>query len=224
MPGTLSIELTATTDRADALQPRAPLLFQPRRWRQRRHSRSPADGWRPSAYLPVDDEMIPTGVVKPVDGTAFDFRAGAADPDGIGRRATCLTTTISASPPRGVRSARRPGRKGPRPASRWRYGRPNRAYNSTLATRSHATFPALAGAATGPMPASAWSPRSGRIRPTGPIFPQALLRPGETYRPDDGIPVPQGLAGQGLTAERGLERRSVRRAWVRRGRGRELPK
>ena len=27
-----------------------------------------------SAYLPVDDEMIPTGVVEPVDGTPFDFR------------------------------------------------------------------------------------------------------------------------------------------------------
>lgn len=27
------------------------------------------------AYLPVDDELIPTGVVQPVDGTAFDFRA-----------------------------------------------------------------------------------------------------------------------------------------------------
>ena len=26
------------------------------------------------AYLPVDGEMIPTGVVKPVDGTPFDFR------------------------------------------------------------------------------------------------------------------------------------------------------
>lgn len=28
-----------------------------------------------AAYLPVDDEMIPTGVVQPVDGTDFDFRA-----------------------------------------------------------------------------------------------------------------------------------------------------
>lgn len=28
-------------------------------------------------YLPVDDELIPTGEVAPVDGTAFDFRASA---------------------------------------------------------------------------------------------------------------------------------------------------
>ena len=27
-----------------------------------------------AAYLPVDDELIPTGVVQPVDKTAFDFR------------------------------------------------------------------------------------------------------------------------------------------------------
>jgi aldose 1-epimerase len=27
-----------------------------------------------AAYLPVDDELIPTGIVEPVDGTPFDFR------------------------------------------------------------------------------------------------------------------------------------------------------
>jgi aldose 1-epimerase len=27
-----------------------------------------------AAYLPVDDELIPTGVVQPVQGTPFDFR------------------------------------------------------------------------------------------------------------------------------------------------------
>ena len=27
-----------------------------------------------AAYLPVDDELIPTGIVLPVEGTAFDFR------------------------------------------------------------------------------------------------------------------------------------------------------
>ena len=43
IPGTLSVELTATTRRADAVQPRAPFLFQPRRWRQRRRSRPPPD-------------------------------------------------------------------------------------------------------------------------------------------------------------------------------------
>ncbi len=36
-----------------------------------------------AAYLPVDDEMIPTGVVQPVEGTPFDFRrARPIRPDG----------------------------------------------------------------------------------------------------------------------------------------------
>src|SRR5690606_15361024 len=30
------------------------------------------------AYLPVDDELIPTGVVQPVDRSAFDFRKARA--------------------------------------------------------------------------------------------------------------------------------------------------
>ena len=73
IPGTLSIELTATTDEptlcnlahhsyfnledggsGDVLDHRLMLAA--------------------GAYLPVDDELIPTGVVQPVDGTAFDFR------------------------------------------------------------------------------------------------------------------------------------------------------
>lgn len=34
------------------------------------------------AYLPVDDALIPTGEVRPVEGTAFDFRAGRRISDG----------------------------------------------------------------------------------------------------------------------------------------------
>ncbi|WP_439955381.1 aldose epimerase family protein, partial [Klebsiella pneumoniae] len=29
-------------------------------------------------YTPTDDEMIPTGAVKPVDGTPYDFRQARA--------------------------------------------------------------------------------------------------------------------------------------------------
>jgi aldose 1-epimerase len=73
IPGTLSIELTATTDeptlcnlahhsyfnledggRGDILDHRLMLVA--------------------AAYLPVDDELIPNGVVQPVEGSAFDFR------------------------------------------------------------------------------------------------------------------------------------------------------
>lgn len=73
IPGTLSVELTATTDEptlcnlahhsyfnledggsGDVLDHRLMLVA--------------------AAYLPVDSELIPDGVVQPVDGSAFDFR------------------------------------------------------------------------------------------------------------------------------------------------------
>jgi aldose 1-epimerase len=73
IPGTLSIELTATTD-------------EPTLCNLANHSYFNLDnggsgdilGHRlmlnAAAYLPVDDELIPTGVVQPVEGTPFDFR------------------------------------------------------------------------------------------------------------------------------------------------------
>jgi aldose 1-epimerase len=73
IPGTLSIEFTATTD-------------EPTLCNLAHHSYFNLDDGgsgdildhrlmlNASAYLPVDDEMIPTGVVQPVDGTPFDFR------------------------------------------------------------------------------------------------------------------------------------------------------
>lgn len=72
LPGTLSIELSATAD-------------QPTLCNLTNHSYfNLDDGGRgsildhrlmlaASAYLPVDDELIPTGVVQPVEGTTFDF-------------------------------------------------------------------------------------------------------------------------------------------------------
>jgi aldose 1-epimerase len=73
IPGTLSMELTATCE-----EPTLCNLAQ--------HSYFNLDDGgagdildhrlmlNAGAYTPVDDEMIPTGVVKPVDGTAYDFR------------------------------------------------------------------------------------------------------------------------------------------------------
>lgn len=73
VPGTLSVELTAT-----AGEPTVCNLSQ--------HSYFNLDDGgageildhrlmlSAAAYLPVDGECIPTGVVKPVDGTPFDFR------------------------------------------------------------------------------------------------------------------------------------------------------
>ncbi|RUY60966.1 aldose epimerase family protein, partial [Mesorhizobium sp. M7A.F.Ca.CA.001.05.1.1] len=73
IPGTLSVELTATCE-----EPTLCNLTQ--------HSYFNLDDGgagdildhrmmlNAGAYLPVDGDMIPTGVVKPVDGTPFDFR------------------------------------------------------------------------------------------------------------------------------------------------------
>jgi aldose 1-epimerase len=73
IPGTLSVEFTATTD-------------EPTLCNLAHHSYFNLDDGgsgdildhrmmlNAGAYLPVDDELIPTGVVQPVDGTPFDFR------------------------------------------------------------------------------------------------------------------------------------------------------
>lgn len=73
LPGALSVELTATAD-------------QPTLCSLTNHSYfNLDDGGRGTildhrlmlpagAYLPVDEELIPTGVVQPVQGTAFDFQ------------------------------------------------------------------------------------------------------------------------------------------------------
>jgi aldose 1-epimerase len=73
IPGTLSVELTATTS-------------EPTLCNLTNHSYFNLDDGgsgdildhrlmlAAAAYLPVDDELIPTGLVQPVAGTAFDFR------------------------------------------------------------------------------------------------------------------------------------------------------
>jgi aldose 1-epimerase len=73
IPGTLSIEYTATTD-----EPTLCNLAHHSYFNLDNGGRGDILGHRlmlnAAAYLPVDDELIPTGVVQPVDGTAFDFR------------------------------------------------------------------------------------------------------------------------------------------------------
>ena len=47
---------------------------------------------RASAYLPVNDEIVPTGVVRPVQGTPFDFRQARTIGAGIRARDEQLPT------------------------------------------------------------------------------------------------------------------------------------
>jgi aldose 1-epimerase len=73
IPGTLSIELTATCE-----EPTPCNLTQHSYFNLDDGGAGDILGHRmmlnAGAYLPVDAEMIPTGVVQPVDDTAFDFR------------------------------------------------------------------------------------------------------------------------------------------------------
>ena len=135
-----------------------------------------------AAYLPVDDEKIPTGVVLPVDGTAFDFRR-ARKIRMESKANNFPTITISASPPRGVLSIRLPGCKVLSPGLKWRSGQPNPGCNSMPATgRSRATPMALAGAVTEPYAGLCLEPQVWPDSPNRPYFPQAVLLPGELYR------------------------------------------
>ena len=181
IPGTLSVELTATCD-----EPTLCNLAQ--------HSYFNLDDGgggdildhrlmlNAGAYLPVDADMIPTGVVQPVDGTPFDFRQARADAHGDRRRTARLRPQFL--PCSGARAAagRRHGCRARRPASRWRSGRPSPASSSIPASTSPPTAAGSAGGATRPMPGFCLEPQIWPDSPNRPYFPQATLWPGEIYR------------------------------------------
>ena len=225
IPGTLSVELSATSDEptlcnlahhsyfnlddggsGDILDHRLMLAAQ--------------------AYLPVDEELIPTGVVKPVDGTAFDFRQARPIRHGAGRRTGRSTTTISASLPRADRCVRRPGRKGRHPAWRWRSGRPNRACSFMLAQKVERTVPGHGGRKYKAYAGFCLEPQIWPDSPNRPYFPQAVLWPGGVYRQVTEYRFSKRLARKRRAAfrtaparrapePRQLQRR-VRAAWLRR--------
>ncbi len=102
IPGTLSVELSATCD-------------EPTLCNLAHHSYFNLDDGGSgdildhrlmlagAAYLPVDEELIPTGVVKPGRRDGFRFPAGPADQAGAGGRAGSLRSQFL--PDRGARAA-----------------------------------------------------------------------------------------------------------------------
>lgn len=126
------------------------------------------------AYLPVDEDLIPTGEVTPVAGTEFDFRAPRQLPAGLPLDANfCLA------------DARQPVRPvawlttdhGPHlevcttePGLQV-YDGAHLCTNST----------GLNGAAYGPFAGLALEPQLWPDAPHHPHFPAAVLRPGEVY-------------------------------------------
>jgi aldose 1-epimerase len=179
-PGVLSIELSATADR-------------PTLCNLAHHSWFNLDdggagdvrGHRlmipAAAYLPVDDTLIPTGVVEPVDGTGFDFRQARTirAPEGVPAvdydHNFCLAAV---------------GR--PLSQAVWLQGARSGVEMEVWTTEPGLQFfagnaperpvPGLRGIRYRPYAGLCLEPQIWPDSPNRPYFPQAVLRPGETYR------------------------------------------
>lgn len=132
------------------------------------------------AYLPVDEELIPTGEIAPVAGTAFDFRRERsirlAGPDGqpvydhnfclSGGRVALREVAMARSPKSGVTmriSTTEPG------------------VQFYAGHKLNTPVPGLGGERYGAFAGLCMEPQFWPDSPNNPGFPQALLRPGEHY-------------------------------------------
>lgn len=133
------------------------------------------------AYLPVDEELIPTGVVQPVDGTPFDFRIARPirrEEDGQ-QVAYDHNFCLSASRVRPRLAAWVQGASSGIEMEVWTTEPGLQFYAGKNAGRS---VPGLGGRNYGAYAGFAMEPQVWPDSPNRPYFPQALLRPGETYR------------------------------------------
>ncbi|MEM8851773.1 MAG: aldose epimerase family protein [Pseudomonadota bacterium] len=125
-------------------------------------------------YVPVDDGMIPTGVA-PVEGTRFDFRQGRALPgDGLLDHNLCLSD----------------GRVALRPVAELRSEASGVAMEIATTepglqvydgAKLDVKVPGLAGVRYGAYAGVALEPQIWPDAPNQDGFPDAVLRPGETY-------------------------------------------
>lgn len=171
--GTLAVELAATTDRATpinlahhsyfTLTPGRPILD---------HRLTVAAG----AYTPVDGDLIPTGEVRPVAGTDYDFRSGRS---------------IGGSTDYDINFALDGGRQDLRPMA-WLEA-PDAPVRLEMATTEPGLqfydgknlVPGAIGLEGTPLFAHAGLCLEAQTFPDGPNhpnFPPCILRPGETYR------------------------------------------
>ncbi len=133
------------------------------------------------AYLPVDDELIPTGVVMPVDGTPFDFRVVRPI------RETLDGAQIGYDHNFCISAAQQPLRM-----LAWAQGAVSGVEMEVWSTEpglqfyagknAGRTVPGLGGRSYGAYAGFAMEPQVWPDSPNRPYFPQAILRPGETYR------------------------------------------
>ena len=192
IPGTLAIELTATTD-------------EPTLCNLAHHSYfNLEDGGSgdildhrmmlaASAYLPVDDEMIPTGVVRPVDGTAFDFRLARpirmeSEGEQLGYDHNfCLAA-----------------HRGPLRQAAWLQGPLSGVEMEVWTTEPGLQFyaggkvartvPGLGGRLYKAYAGLCLEPQTWPDSPNRPYFPQAAALAGRNLPADDGVQVPGGVS------------------------------
>ncbi|HEV7255527.1 MAG TPA: aldose epimerase family protein [Mesorhizobium sp.] len=176
-PGTLSVEFEATTDRPTLCN-----LAQHSYFNLEDGGADDILGHRltiaAGAYTPVDGELIPTGVVQPVENTEFDFRApkviggmhgGEFDHNfclASSRRALSFAARLEA--PRSGFSLELWTTE---PGVQFYSGGHLPVPGEGLEGRSYAKHAGLC-----------LEPQVWPDSPNRPYFPQAILRPGETYR------------------------------------------
>lgn len=171
-PGTLRIRYEGTVDRRSVLNMTAHLYVNLSGGAATRDHLLEIDA---DAYLPVDAGLIPTGEIRPVAGTPFDFRVAkplADGPDMLDHN-FCLN---------GGRTA------APRPVARMRAGGVELALSTTergLQIYDGALFDGsiagLDGGTIGPHGAIAIEPQQWPDAPNQPGFPPTLVDAGEVY-------------------------------------------
>ncbi len=179
-PGTLVVELTASCDRPTLCNLTNHSYFNlddGGRGDILDHRLMIAGG----AYLPVDDELIPTGEVQPVDGTAFDFRLSRPIRRQEGGNQVIYDHNFCIA-----------AQRGPLRQAAWAQGASSGVEMDMWTTEPGVQFyaghkvareaPGLGGQRYGAWAGFALEAQVWPDSPNRPYFPQAVLWPGETYR------------------------------------------
>jgi len=180
IPGTLSVEFTATTD-------------EPTLCNLAHHSYFNLDDGGAGtildhrlmlpagAYLPVNDELIPTGVVQPVDGTDFDFRTARPIRHEVGGGQIVYDHNFCLTSDRGALHQ-----------AAWAQGATSGVEMEVWTTEPGVQFyaghkvardvPGLGGRRYENWAGFCLEPQVWPDSPNRPYFPQAVLWPGQIYR------------------------------------------
>ena len=138
-------------------------------------------------FTPVDSTLIPTGELRPVEGTPFDFRK----PTAIGARINQDDEQLKfgggydhnwvINKPMGELGADGARLRADHGPGAWKSCPPSRACSSTPAISWTARSPARAAGSINSATPFAWSRSIIRIRPTSPTSRTVVLKPGQTY-------------------------------------------